>query len=630
MKNKIINVLKKYINKIVNSELIIIYTGIILFIKMCFFYNETIYYADIMQTSIIAKTFIYSMFIVTFLFLLKNRPRFIFSNVINLGFSILMFADELYYNYSTSLISVAQISNIKYSEQISAVIGDLVSFSQIFYFMDIFIIIILLLTKFIKVEKIKEKNWKPAILYTTIMVLVYSSTVQNYMVEAQTCRYNKKMQLEVGTLYSFHLLDFKSNMDLKKTAKYTTKQDVLDAYNNLKYEYENNYENDIYNLYGISEGKNVILLQLESVQNFVVNKKINGKEITPNINKFLSENVQIDNMIIQSYSTTADSEHSAMTSLYPLENGMAFAQYSGNKYDDIFDIYKKSDYYTVYMHGNESSFWNRQNVYRLLNVDDVNFIDSFDPDSELINNWISDESLYIQAVDKLKSSNEPFFASIVSSSSHTGFDLPGLENKYDKVSIDVGKYKDTYFGNYLEAVNYADYAFGIFIDKLKEEGLYDDTVIFIFGDHYGMQMYNDEMLEFIKECDHEYNTVETEINYANVACGIKIPGVEHIEITKPISKLDIKPTLSYISGIEDGVSLGTNAFGNKDFACLNNGVIVTSAYYYNGDWYDRKTGEQIQLDDIDEDKKALFNYYINNMEQELTISNSIVLNNLLK
>ena len=116
------------------------------------------------------------------------------------------------------------------------------------------------------------------------------------------------------------------------------------------------------------------------------------------------------------------------------------------------------------MHGNEGTFWNRQNVYNVLQVDDLDFIDSFEPDSELINNWISDESLYRQAVEKLKSVDGPFFSSIVASSSHTGFDLPGLEKKYDKVSIDVGEYKDTYFGNYLEAVNYADYAFGKFIE----------------------------------------------------------------------------------------------------------------------------------------------------------------------
>ena len=348
------------------------------------------------------------------------------------------------------------------------------------------------------------------------------------------------------------------------------------------------------------------------------------------IKKFFNENIKVDNMIIQSYSTTADSEHSAMSSLYPLENGMAFAQYSGNKYNDIFDLYKKSNYYTVYMHGNEGSFWNRKNVYSTLQIDDLNFIDSFDPNSELINDWVSDESLYEQATAKLKQVEKPFFSSIVASSSHTGFDLPGLANKYDKVSIDVGKYKDTYFGNYLESLNYADYAFGKFIENLKNEGLYDDTVIFIFGDHYGMQMYNEEMLNFIKESDHEFNNVETEINYANVVCGIKIPGVEHMEIKKTVSKLDIKPTLSYISSLKDEVSLGTNIFGTKDFACLNNGIVVSDDYYYNGEWYDRKNGEEINIEDLDDKKKNQLNYYKNKMDEELTISNSIVLNNLLK
>lgn len=630
MKNDLINVLKKCINKIVNSELIIIFTGILLFAKMALFYKETIYQADVIEIDIIAKTFIFSMFIVTFLFIFKNKLRFALSFIVNIFFSILMFADNLYYNYSTSLISVSQISNIQYSEQIATAIKDLLSISQILYFIDILIFIILLITKFIKIEKIKERNWKPAIIYTTIMVAIFSSTIQSYVVEAQTCKYNKKMQLEKGTLYTFHYLDVQSNINLKKTAKYTNKQDVLNAYDNLKSDYKNKYENDVYNLYGIAKGKNVILLQLESFQNYLLNKTINGKEITPNLNRFIDENIEISNMMSQSYSTTADSEHSVISSLYPLENGMAFAQYSNTKYDDIFGMYKNYDYYNIYMHGNDGAFWNRRNVYKLLQVDELDFIESFDENSELINEWLSDETLYKQAVQKLSNAQTPFFANIVSASSHNAFDLPGLENKYDKVSIDVGKYKNTYFGDYLEAINYADYAFGIFIDELKASGLYDDTVIFVFGDHYGVQMYNEEMLEFIKENDHEYNNVETEINYVNVACGVKIPGVDKMKITKTVSKLDIKPTLSYICGLEDGISLGTNIFVNKDFACLYNGIIITDEYYYNGDWYNRANGEKINIDNIDDNEREKIDYYINSMDQELTISNSIVLNNLLK
>lgn len=634
MVKKIFEGVKGFINKVINSELFPIALGLILFIKVALFYKLTIYRGDNYNISILSKTFIFSMFIVTFLYAFKNRLRFTLGTILNIFISTLLFADNLYYNYSSSLISISQISNLQYSEQISASIKDLLSIVQVLYFVDIFLALIMLITRFLRIEKIKTRAWKPAILYAIIMVVVYSSTIPGYVTAAEEYRYNKKMQLEMGSIYTFHYLDVKTNIDLKKSAKYSSKEDLMVAYNNLKEVYNNNYQEDLYNLKGIAEGKNVIVLQLESFQNFLLFKEINGKEITPNLNKFVKENVYFDNMMIQSYSTTADSEHSTVTSLYPLENGMAFAHYSGNSYDDFFKLYHNAGYYTIFMHGNEGSFWNRNNVYGQMEIDELDFIESFDKDSKLINNWISDESLYEQAVPKFKKaieeSGKPFFANIVAASSHTAFDLPGLDNKYDYVDIDVGQYKDMYFGNYLEAVNYADKQFGMFIEKLKEAGLYDNTVIVVFGDHYGMQMYNYEMLDYIKEKDHRLNMVETEINYINVPLVIRIPGVEHMEIKKTVSKLDIKPTICMLTGTEDGFSIGTSMFGDKDFACLNNGIIVTDDYYYNGYWYYRKNGEQIDLDNIDDALKKKLEYYVECMENELGISNSVVLNNLLK
>ena len=230
-----------------------------------------------------------------------------------------------------------------------------------------------------------------------------------------------------------------------------------------------------------------------------------------------------------------------------------------------------------------------------------------------------------------KEENGKFFANILSASCHNAFDLPGLEDREGRVLVDVGdEYDDTFFGHYLEAASYADYSFGLFIDELKKNDLYDDTVIFVFGDHYGMQMYNNEMLDFIKKEDHELSNVETEINYINVVCAVRIPGVEHMEIEKTVSKLDIKPTLTALSGIEDGISLGTSMWGTKEFACLNNGIIVTDKYYYNGEWFDRSNNQKIDMDSVSQEEKELFDYYIDCMDKEITISNSIVLNNLLK
>ena len=623
---------KAFINRIVNSELIVVFTGLAIFFKGWLFYKTT-FYQSVGQCSsdIIVRSFIFSMFLVTFLMFLKGKIRFFLAMLLNLALSILMCADSIYYGYSTSLLSVAQISNLKYGEQISSTIGDLISIGQALYFVDIFLILLFLIFRIIKLEKQPKRRWKPAIIYSLIMVIIYSTTIKGYLAEADEYRYNKKQQVEAGTVYAFHYLDIKSNTNLKKTAKYTNKSDVMNAYKNLEKKYSSTYSDDVYGLRGLAKNKNVILLQLESYQTFFINKKINGKEITPNLNKFLNENVKINNMMIQSYSTTADSEHSVISSLYPLENGMAFAQYSSNSYDDIFKIYKQAGYYNIYMHGNDGSFWNRNNVYGPLQIDELDFIQSFDENSELINDWISDEALYRQAVQKLtKVEHESFFANIVASSSHTAYDLPGIENKYNKVSIDVGEWKDSYFGNYLEAINYSDYAFGIFIDELKKENLYDDTVIFVFGDHYGLQMYNDEMLNYIEQTSHKLTDVETEINYINVLCGVHIPGISNMEINKTVSKLDIKPTLAYLSGIEDGFALGSNIFGNKDFACLNNGIIVTDKYYYNAEWFSRQNGEKIDMENVDEELRAKLNQYVDWMNEELNISNAIILNNLLK
>ena len=194
-----------------------------------------------------------------------------------------------------------------------------------------------------------------------------------------------------------------------------------------------------------------------------------------------------------------------------------------------------------------------------------------------------------------------------------------------------GKYKGSYFGNYLEAVNYADYAFGEFIKQLKQEGLYEDTAILVFGDHNGMTMYDEEMRDFLNTINQEKLTdVDIKLNYARVACGFKIPGVSHMKLEKPVSKLDIKPTLTYLCGIEDGFSLGTNMFESKKFVSLNNERIMADKYYFDEKWYNILTGNAVDMQDIDEKTKKELEEYYNYMKTELEISNSISINDLLK
>lgn len=623
--------IKESLNRLFNSQWFAILLGIIILLKTFLFYNSTVAVSEPLGFETIFGTIAFVTTIICFLCVLSNRARIITGTIINLLISILLFGDNVYYTYSNIALSVAQITNLQYGEQILSTLPMVINAKQILYFLDIIILLILFIFRFMKLEKqpkTTKKQWIIKSAIGIVGIIIFLVIERRYIEKGSQKSYNKDMQIREATIFGYHISDIVNTINIKSQTKYKNYEEMYADYEELKQEYKLRYGEEKYNFKGILENKNIIVLQLESVQEFVLNKQINGKEITPNLNKFINENIKISDMNMQSYSTTADCEHSVLTSLYPMENGMSFSRYYTNTYDDLFKIFNNANYHTSYMHGNYPYFWNRGNVYGRLGLDNLSLKEQFEDLSENINGDLSDELLYRQAVQKLKNYDNPFISYIVAASSHTPYVLDGLQDR-SKVNIDVGKYKSTYFGNYLEAVNYADYAFGIFMEELKKEGLYEDTAILVFGDHNGLNMYNEEMVDFLKSLNPDITDLDLKLNYTRVACGLKIPGITNIEIGKPVSKLDIKPTLAYLCNIEDGFSLGTNMFASKTFVSLNNERIISYKYYYDGEWYERQTGQMINLEEQDEDTKKLLENYYQNMKRELEISSSISINNLL-
>lgn len=623
---------KEIMNKVFNSIWFVVLIGILLLLKTLLFYHNTIAVDSKLEIETIVGTLCFIIVIVCFLSVLPNRARVIITILVDFLISLLLFGDHVYYIFSNSVLSIAQITNLQYGEEIISTLPMVMKMNQIFYFLDILILIGLLLGKLLKIEK-KSKSTKKQLTAKAIIgivgISIFSLIGVSYIEKGKQKSYNKDLQIREATIFGYHIYDIENAFTIKQQTKYKNYDNMIQDYDKLKENYDTKYGQEMYPIQGILEDKNVIIVQLESVQEFVINKQINGKPITPNLNQFLSENIEFTNMHMQSYSTTADSEHSTITSIYPMENGMSFSKYFTNTYDDLFKIFNQKNYHTSYMHGNYPYFWNRGNVYGRLNLNELVLKEQFDDLSENINGDLSDELLYKQAVQKWKKYDKPFMSYIVAASSHTPFTLEGLQDR-SKVSINVGKYKDTYFGNYLEAMNYADYAFGVLIQELKDAELYDNTAILVFGDHNGLNMYNDELIDFLSYIDSDITDVDLKLNYTRVTCGFKIPGIEHIEIEKPVNKLDIKPTLAYLCNLEDTFSLGTNMFANKDFVCLNNERIITSRYYYDEEWYNIKTGEQLNWEELDEDTKGLLKEYYQDMKIELDISNSVSINNLLK
>lgn len=623
-------VLNKLIEILLTSRIFVVIVGIMLVLKTVFLYKMAIFYHKPIEKEYIDMIIAFVSILLTIPMLLKGKVRIWITLLFDLLISILLFINELYYSYSSNLVSVSQISNLQYGKEISAALPNLIHIWHFIYFADIVLLLIFFLSNRKKVVKISRWFYIPGIIYAVVMFNWIGKINDTWLVKAQEHQYNKIQQIEASSIYGYHYLDIKNNLNMKKNVKYKNKKSMMQAYEELMTSYDEKYPLK-YDFRGIAADKNVIIVQLESVQNFVANRKINGKEITPNLNKFLKENIEFTNMQNQSYSTTADSEFTVMNSLYPLENGMSYAQYSSNDYNNIYSNFKKNEYSTTYIHGNVGSFWNREAVYSRLPIDHLYFDNIFDEDTERINGYISDEEVYRRMVEEMKSYDGKFFVNIIAASSHTAFDLPGIRDKERKVNIDVGDFnRELYYGHYLEAVNYADYAFGIFIDELKKAGLYDDTVILVYGDHAGLQMYNWEMQDFIREINPSLNDIQTQINYTNILCGLKIPGVEHMVIDKPTSKIDMKPTLMEICGIEDEFSLGRSVFSSKDFVCINNGKIITDKYFYDGDWYLIENGEKLNLENMPEEEVEKLNYYCECLQKELDISLSTNILNLLK
>ncbi len=622
---------------VLSSRWFALLIGLIILFKTIFFYGNTVFKNDTIWLWSIRQTSCFILILVFPILLFpKSTRRFEVGIILDFLISLLLFADELYYTYASNILSVMQTGNMQYKDEILAAIPTLLDQSHILYFLDFIIIAILLMTKLVRIQQTRDFKWTPVLLTFAGIVFCCSSyhLIPESLELVNGYIYSKYNSVRYGTIYGYHFVDVKNAITNHKNVAYATYDEMMEAYQDLKKMKQNkdnlvHWDSEKYT--GIAKNKNVFVVQLESVQQFVIDAKINDQEITPNLNRFFNENIFVTNMHASSYTTTADSEHSFITSIYPSENGEAFSKYYSNTYDDIFKLYKKAGYTNVYAHGNYDTFWNRKNVFSKYAIDNVFFIHDFQDTSELIRTYLSDELLYRQILGMLPETNSPLFVDIVAASSHKPFDLAGIQNKENKVTIDVGKYKGTVLGDYLEAMNYADYTFGIFLQELQVKGLYEDSVILAYGDHYGMTMYDEDLLEFLGEDKQNYNAARMQFEFSNVACGMKIPGVQNVKIDAPVSKVDIKPTLAQICDLDDTFSLGTSIFEPKPYVCVNNGKIITQQYYYDAEnWFDLATGEKLDEQKLDENLRNTLDLAVEYANKEIGISMSVLTENLLK
>lgn len=370
---------------------------------------------------------------------------------------------------------------------------------------------------------------------------------------------------------------------------------------------------------------NVIVVQLESFQTSVIGQEINGEELTPNLNKLKDETVYFPNFYHQTHEgRTSDAEFLTLTSLHPIKSGSVYTQYSENDFDGLPAQLRRYGYTTAAMHAFEPGFWNRDKFYENIGFDKFYSKEDF-PEEGQIGMALNDKEFLSRSAGYASELESPFFAYMVALTSHTPYDFPE-----DKIRLDLSGYEDELLIGYYNTVHFVDEAVGQMISELKDNGLWDDSLVIFYGDHdSGLTQKDSEMAE---DAGAE-NVVDLFEVDQGVPLFIKEPGVNAGKINKNVGgQIDIAPTLLDMLGIDPPFMLGDSLLENNgNVTAFRDGSFRYDDFLYipdltapvgSGTCYSTKTSAVVPFENCD--KK------IDEATEQLRISDLIIHENGLE
>ena len=492
---------------------------------------------------------------------------------INLLLTAIFFAAIMYYKYYGVIPTYHALEQVN---QVTAVSNSVFSLMHPYYLL-IFADIIVLFVLFWRNDRVK--TWKhkhnkkekrpfvPVVFAVSLMLCLFqimpNRASMNEIVKAQ----------EMGILnYEAYTIFQKEDTDLVNAK--SINQDEINTLKGITPTTSPAYR-------GTAEGKNVIIIQMESFQEFLMDLKIDGQEITPNMNKLARGSLYFPNFYQNvGQGNTSDAEFVVNTSFYIPPRGAATQHYADKELPSLPKLLKTKGYHSATFHTNVVEFWNRSELYKALGFDRY-YDKAFFGEPDKVFFGSSDEILYGKTAEELKKMNDsgkPFYAQIISMTAHHPFTIP--DSKY-KMTLPE-RYEGTFVGDYIRSQNYADFALGQFIEQLKKDGLWDNSLVIVYGDHLGLPIYSltNGDKELMKEIyGREYASSDM----------INIPLIIHGEGLKPAvmkqvgGQVDILPTVANLAGLslENQLHFGQDLLNQKDNNLLPERYYLPSGTFIN-------------------------------------------------
>lgn len=557
------------------------------------------------------------------LYVRRKKPAYITMMVIYFIMTALLFSNAVYYREFTDFIT---INTILGAGKVASGLGEsaikLFRPYDILYWLDFILLVFALATKRIKMDETPVRA-RMAFAFSTLAVMIFSGNLflaESDRPELLTRTFSRDYLVKYLGINAFTAYDGVQTYKTTQVRAQASATDMDEVAEYVKGHYAK--PNDQY--FGLAKGRNVIYIHLESTQQFLIDYKLKDEngvehEVMPFINSLYHSNstFSFSNFFHQvKAGKTSDSETLFENSLFGLNQGALFTQLGGkNTFEAAPNILKQAQGYTsAVFHGNSGTFWNRNETYKRLGYDyffDASYYNVTEDNS--FQYGLNDKPFFQQSVKYLEHLQQPFYTKFIAVSNH----YPYSQLSGDETGFPLAQTKDETINSYFSTANYMDTAVHEFFDYLKQSGLYDNSIIILYGDHYGISNARNKELAQLLGKDRETWSNFDNAQVQRVPYMIHIPGMNKGKIIDTYGgQVDALPTLLHLLGVDtqNYIQLGQDLFSpdHKQLVAFRDGDFVTPNYtYYGGVLYDNKTGEEITepseelKKQIDADKEAV-------------------------
>ncbi len=561
----------------------------------------------------------------------KGRKSYWIMVIIDFLLSLWLFSNILYYREFSDFLSTSIIKTSgSTSDNLGKSIAGITKGTDFLVFLDVVIIVLLIAFKVFKID-VRRLKLKVSLLIEGLAVVLIGTNLTMAQKDRSgllTRTFDNNYIVKYLGLNAFAVYDGVKTAQNNAIMAKANHSDLKTVQSYIK----KNYIAPNPEYYGVAKNKNVLVIHLESFQQFLIDYKWHGKEVTPNLNKLYHANdtISFDNFFNQvGQGKTSDAEMMLENSIFGLQSGSAMSSYgTSNTFESAPAILgQKAGYTSAVMHGGAGSFWNRDNAYKSFGYNYFMPLSYYqNKKGYYLGYGIKDKLFFDQSIKYMEHLPQPFYLKMITVTNHYPYDLDKKNQSIDKT--DTG---DKTVDGYVQTAHYLDQAIGELMSYLKKSGLEKSTLIMLYGDHYGISGNHHKASAQLLDKD-SFNNFDN-LQFQRVPLMFHMPGLKGGINHTYGGEIDVRPTLFNLLGINDQnmIQFGHSLLAKNapQIVAQRNGDFITPKYSkVEGSYYYTQSGKRITHPS--KKVKAQLASISNTVTTELSLSDRVITGNLLR